>query len=116
MSVTLLVPETSTMEDRRRLQEQDGHRRWHMRMNVRERTEDSATTDPSPEYAVENGIAEHPLLNTQRFDGIAPDQNPLPPLNDQARTKLENELRLQHQKKLEKTNQYTARPAPSLKP
>ena len=73
MSVTLLVPETSTMEDRRRLQEQDGHRRWHMRMNVRERTEDSATTDPSTEYAVENGIAEHPLLNTQRFDGIAPD-------------------------------------------
>ncbi len=114
MAATLLVPETSTMEDRRRLQEQAGHRRWQVRMNVRDRPTDRTSMDPEPEAAPENGIAQHPLLNTQRFDGIDPDLNPLPPLNTLARSEMENELRLQHQKKLERLNQPGSRPAPKL--
>lgn len=116
MASTLLVPDTSTMEDRRRIIEQDGHRRsWHARMNVRDRPEDSAAIAPGPEEAPANGIAEHPLLNTPRYDGIDPDLNPLPPLNTEARTEMENELRLQNQKKLEKMNQPTSTPTPKLR-
>ena len=114
MSETLLKKDTPTMEDRRRLQEQAGHRRWQVRMNVRDRPEDRASLEPDPESALENGIAQHPLLDTQRFDGIDPDLNPLPPLNTEARREMDNELRLQQQKKLERLNQPSARPAPKL--
>ena len=112
---TLLVKDTSTMEDRRRLKEQDGHLRWGAHMNKRNRPDDRASSAPDPEQAEENGIAEHPLLNTPRYDGIDPDLNPLPPLNTEARREMENELRLQHQKKLENINKPTSSPTPKLR-
>ena len=112
---TLLVPDTSTMEDRRRLLEQAGLRKFGAHINTKNRPEDRASIAPDPEQAPQNDIAEHPLLNNPRYDGIDPDLNPLPPLNTDARREMENELRLQHQKKLEKINQPTASPTPTLR-
>ena len=45
-------------------------------------------------------MAQHPSLDSQRFDGIDPNLNPEPPLNSEARREYDNEKREQEKEKL----------------
>jgi DNA-nicking Smr family endonuclease len=94
---SFLVEDTQAMERRRRLMEQDGERRI-ARVNAREHPEMEAASN-SLEEAVENGMLQHPHLDSQRFDGIDPSVNPAPNLNGEARMKYDNERRNQEQEK-----------------
>lgn len=112
---TSLAPETKKMENMRREMEQDGHRRWGQRVNARYRQDEPSST-PAPEGELQNSILQNPWLNNQRYDGIDPNLNPEPPLNTEARREMDNELRLQHQKKLEKQNAPSMSAAPKPRP
>ncbi|WP_131777737.1 hypothetical protein [Legionella fairfieldensis] len=87
---SLLVDETFMMEQTRREAEQEGHRKL-ARVHVREHSEAQA----SPEGELQNSIQEHPWFNSQRYDGVDSDTNPLPPLNTDARREYDNAKREQ---------------------
>lgn len=92
---SVLIDETSTMEDQRRKEEQQGHRklaRVHARAQKHEHTN-------APEGELQNDIQQHPWLNKQQFDGIDPNLNPEPPLNTDARREFDNERREQEMEK-----------------
>lgn len=92
-----LVEESRSMERKRRLIEQQGHRQL-ARVNAREHPETLEST-PAAEGDLQNNILQHPQLDNQRFDGIDPNLNPEPPLNTEARTKYDNERREQEMEK-----------------
>lgn len=94
---SFLVEDTQAMERKRRLMEQDGERRI-ARVNAREHPEQEAAGN-SLEEAAENGMLQHPVLDSQRFDGIDPSVNPAPNLNGEARMNYDNERRNQEQEK-----------------
>ena len=95
-SSSYLVDETSSMERKRRLVEQKGHRQF-TRVNAREHPEEEVKA--APEGELQNSILQHPELDNQRFDGIDPNLNPEPPLNTEARREFDNERREQEMEK-----------------
>lgn len=96
-SDSFLIAETKSMERKRRLMEQDGERRL-ARVNALDRPDEDRPGN-GPEEAEQNGMLQHPELNSQRFDGIDPNLNPEPPLNSAARREFDNERRNQEQEK-----------------
>ncbi len=115
-SGSLLVEETKGMENRRRLSEQEGHRKF-AKVHQRERHDDVSQNENT---LTSGGPKEHPLLGaSQRFDGIDNNLNPAPPLNTDARREFDNkkneqnqerEHRLQLGQKLNRKN--TPKPSP----
>jgi DNA-nicking Smr family endonuclease len=97
-NTSFLIEETQAMERRRRLIEQDGERRI-ARVNAREHPDTEVSAGNYLEEAAENGMLQHPNLDSQRFDGIDPSVNPAPNLNGEARMKYDNERRNQEQEK-----------------
>jgi hypothetical protein len=94
---SMLVDETEKMENDRRLMEQKGHRRY-AKVNQRDRKE--KTQNDNNEMAYESQVKQHPLLQTQRFDGAIDDSlNPDPPLNSAARADFDNQRREQEMEK-----------------
>ncbi|KTC68323.1 putative Smr domain protein [Legionella birminghamensis] len=108
-----LVDESRAMERKRRLLEQDGHRKM-ARVHAREHNDEEMNT---PEGELQNSIMQHPLLADQRYDGYDPNVNPEPPLNSEARREFDNEKRKQEQEKqlrLGNMPKFTApRPSPN---
>jgi DNA-nicking Smr family endonuclease len=92
---SFLVAETTSMERKRRLAEQQGERQLGP-VKAREHSEEVTN---SPEGELQNSILQHPELDSQRFDGIDPNLNPEPPLNSAARREFDNEKREQEQEK-----------------
>lgn len=109
-----LVDESRSIERKRRLLEQDGHRRL-ARVHAREHNDEEVNR--SPEGELQNSIMQHPLLADQRYDGYDPNVNPEPPLNSEARREFDNEKRKQEQEKqlrLGNMPKFTApRPSPN---
>lgn len=91
-----LSEETDSMDRKRRLVEQDGHRQL---ARVNARTHNENEEQPAPEGELQNSILQHPWLDAQRFDGIDPNLNPEPPLNTDARREFDNERREQEMEK-----------------
>ncbi|MBA3535076.1 MAG: hypothetical protein H0T84_00440 [Tatlockia sp.] len=87
-----LVDETFLMEKERREKEQQGHRQL-AKVNVVEHQEPRAPAGPEGE--IQNDIKQHPWLESQRNDGIDPNENPEPALNTAARTEYDNAKREQ---------------------
>lgn len=87
-----LIKETGRMERARRLLEQQGHRKLAM-VNAREHSNEEEN-QLSFEGTLENGMEQHPALDSQRFDGHDKNVNPNPP---QAGT----EIRRKHDKEVE---------------
>lgn len=88
---SMLVEETKSMENNRRLKEQEGHRQY-AKVNQRERHDNQQSAGNQ----LTSGPKEHPLLGqSQRFDGIDNNLNPAPPLNDGARMEYDNAQREQ---------------------
>lgn len=94
---SLLITETKSMERKRRLAEQQGHRQLAP-VKAREHS-DQEPQNNNPEGELQNNILQHPELNSQRFDGVDPNLNPEPPLNTEARREFDNEKREQEQEK-----------------
>lgn len=108
-----LADDTQFMERQRRINEQEGHRRY-ARVHAREHAN---LDNPSPEHGLEgqaqNNILQNPWLNNQRFDGVDPNLNPEPPLNSEARREFDNERRQQDmEKQLRLGNVPRISPAP----
>ena len=96
---SFLVEETKSMERKRRLAEQDGERKL-ARVIAREHGDEEAKSRGNDlDEAEQNGMLQHPNLDSQRFDGINPNLNPEPPLNSVARREFDNERRNQEQEK-----------------
>ncbi|CEK09812.1 hypothetical protein [Legionella hackeliae] len=112
---SILFEETRSMERQRRIAEQQQHSKL-ARVNAREHgDEDNAPR--SPEEAMENGIMQHPYLDSQRNDGIDPGLNPEPPLSTDARREYDNERREQEmEKQLRLGNMPKFRTDPQFKP
>lgn len=85
-----LVNETFLMEQQRREREQQGHRQL-AKVNVVEHEEPRQAA----EGALQNNIKQHPWVDSQRFDGIDPNENPEPALNTEARKEFDNAKREQ---------------------
>jgi hypothetical protein len=92
---SFLVDETRSMENQRRLQEQEGMRRFG-RVNQRDRVDETASAGNELGH---HGPKEHPFLQSQRFDGIDPSVSPAPDIGTDARREFDNELRNQEQEK-----------------
>ncbi len=90
-----LVDETTRMDRERRLNEQQGHKRF-AKVYAREHNHESHHT---PEGELQNKLMQNPWLDSQRFDGIDPNLNPNPPLNTEARREFDNERREQEMAK-----------------
>ena len=84
------------MERQRRLAEQQGERQIAP-LKAREHSNQEA--QPAPEGELQNNMLQHPMLTSQRFDGIDSPLNPEPPLNTEARREFDNERRNQEQEK-----------------
>ncbi|RMX03751.1 hypothetical protein EAW55_05150 [Legionella jordanis] len=111
---SILYEETTTMERQRRIAEQQQHSKL-AKVHAREHNEEQAHA--SPEEAMENGLLQHPFLNSQRNDGIDPNLNPEPPLNTEARREFDNERREQEmEKQLRLGNMPKMRTDPQFKP
>lgn len=93
---SILVDETTSMENGRRELEQRGHRRFAT-VHARERSDFEVSADN--ELAAQAGPKEHPFLSSQRFDGIDPSLNPAPDIGTEARREFDNERRNQEQEK-----------------
>lgn len=108
-----LANDTDSMERQRRINEQEGHRRY-ARVHAREHANlDGVNSDNSLEGQAQNNILQNPWLNSQRFDGIDPNLNPEPPLNSEARREFDNERREQEmEKQLRLGNVPRVSPAP----
>lgn len=113
-----LKNETTKMDRQRRILEQTGHRQL-ARVKAREHADpDLTAAAPSQGEEFENGMMQHPFLNTQRFDGIDSNVNPAPPLNTDARREYDNQRREQElEKQLRLGNMPAFKTAPEpLKP
>ncbi|WP_231950196.1 immunoglobulin domain-containing protein [Legionella lansingensis] len=111
---SILFDETKTMERQRRIAEQQQHRKL-AKVHAREHNDEEQNV--SPEEAMENGILQHPFLNSQRNDGIDPNLNPEPPLNTEARREFDNERREQEmEKQLRLGNMPKMRTDPQFRP
>lgn len=111
---SFLIAETQSMERKRRLIEQEGHKKLAS-VHVREHAAEDRK-DLGPEGELENGILQHPELDSQRFDGIDPNLNPEPPLNSEARREYDNERREQEMEKqlrLGNMPKFNTAPTPS---
>ncbi|RUR18997.1 DNA mismatch repair protein MutS [Legionella sp. km535] len=109
---SFLVAETKAMERKRRLAEQQGERQI---APVKAREHSDVEPQPGPEGELQNSILQHPVLDSQRFDGIDPNLNPEPPLNTEARREFDNEKREQEQEKqlrLGNMPKFTTAPTP----
>ncbi len=95
-SGSYLAEETWTMGREQREAEQQGHRRL-AKVHAREHHEPKDQTSPEGEPQLD--MAQHPSLDSQRFDGIDPNLNPEPPLNSEARREYDNERREQEMEK-----------------
>lgn len=111
-----LPEESREQENERRLLEQKGHRQIS-KVNARVRHGESVGNELDQ---VER-ISKHPYLDSPRFDGIAPDQNPDVNINPDARWIYENEraeqekkkeLRLSNDPKYQNQNRLTSTPSP----
>lgn len=98
ITVSFLVEETLAMERMQRLAEQEGHRRFGAKVHQREHHTEQQQ-NPGQEGDLQNSIAQHPLLDGQRFDGVDVNLNPEPPLNTEARREFDNERREQEMEK-----------------
>lgn len=92
-----LAEETRPMDRKRRIIEQQGHRKL-TKVHAREHNPEEPKQS-SPEGELQNNILQHPELDSQRFDGIDPSLNPEPPLNTEARREYDNERREQEMEK-----------------
>ncbi|WED42320.1 hypothetical protein [Legionella cardiaca] len=111
---SILLEETKSMERQRRIAEQQQHSKL-AKVHAREHNEEAPSA--SPEEAAENGMLQHPYLDSQRNDGIDPNLNPEPPLNSQARMEYDNERREQEmEKQLRLGNMPKMRTDPQFKP
>ncbi|CAM2859038.1 Smr/MutS family protein [Legionella worsleiensis] len=109
---SFLVAETKAMERKRRLAEQQGERQL---APVIAREHSDVEHQASPEGELQNTILQHPVLDSQRFDGIDPNLNPEPPLNSEARREFDNERREQEKEKqlrLGNMPKFTTAPTP----
>lgn len=97
---SFLSDETVKMEHERRQMEQDGIRR-SLGLTVIAR-EHAAEVSSNPEQAPENGMLQHPDLDSQLFDGIDPNVNPNPVFNPLSEVEYENQQREQELKKQHK--------------
>ncbi|ASQ46801.1 hypothetical protein [Legionella clemsonensis] len=112
---SLLFEETRSMERQRRIAEQQQHSKL-AKVHAREHG-DEDNKPSSPEEAMENGILQHPYLDSQRNDGIDPGLNPEPPLNTEARREFDNERREQEmEKQLRLGNMPKMRTDPQFRP
>ena len=112
-SDSILPDETESMDRKRRLIEQQGHRQL-AKVHPREHPEEPIQK-AALEGELQNSILQHPELDNQRFDGIDPNLNPEPPLNTEARTKYDNEKREQEMEKqlrLGNMPKFTTAPKP----
>lgn len=113
-SDSYLLDDTQNMERQRRVNEQQGHRRF-ARVHAREHAMDANSPSAGSELdgQMQNNILQNPWLNSQRFDGIDPNLNPEPPLNTEARREFDNERRQQEmEKQLRLGNMPRVSPAP----
>lgn len=115
-----LYEETRAMEITQRQLEQSGHRQYG-RVNAREKDPDQPHQSVELEHG--NGMKEHPLLQTQRFDGIDNNLNPSPPNNPDSLWIYENERQEQDKEKqlrlgneLTKRNEYQPSFVPTPRP
>lgn len=110
---TYLADDTRSIERKRRLLEQEGHRQF-ARVHAKEHSEEEP--QQSPEGELQNSIQQHPYLDTQRFDGIDTNLNPEPPLNTEARREFDNQQREQDKEKqlrLGNMPKFSSAPKPS---
>lgn len=103
------------MERQRRIAEQQQLSKL-AKVHAREHG-DEDNKPPAPEEAMQNGILQHPYLDSQRNDGIDPGLNPEPPLNTEARREYDNERREQEmEKQLRLGNMPKMRTDPQFRP
>lgn len=96
---SILKTETKAMDRSRRLLEQQGERRF-AKVNAREHSlNEQEQPQAGLEGELQNNILQHPVLDSQRFDGVDPNLNPEPPLNTAARTEYDNQKREQEMEK-----------------
>ena len=93
--VTYLVEETEFMQYERRGLEQQVERQF---ASVEERRKPQRKEGNTPGGA-QDKMKQHPLLDSQRFDGIDPSLNPAPFGNQEAMIEFENERREQEMEK-----------------
>lgn len=112
-SDSYLADDTDFLERQRRINEQDGHRRY-AKVHAREHANlDKINPAQGLEGQAQNNILQNPWLNSQRFDGVDPNLNPEPPLNTEARREFDNERREQEmEKQLRLGNVPRISPAP----
>lgn len=91
-----LVEETDQMRYERRGLEQQVERRLG---RVEERKKPQRKTENTLTNGQEHMMKQHPLLDSQRFDGIDSSLNPAPFGNEEAKIAFENEKREQDQEK-----------------
>lgn len=93
--VTYLVEETEFMQYERRGLEQQVERQF---ATVEERKKPQRQEGNTP-GGTQDKMKQHPLLDSQRFDGIDPSLNPAPFGNQEAMIEFENERREQEKEK-----------------
>lgn len=90
---SMLVEETKSMDRKRRIEEQAGHRKFALvRARAHAEKENHA---PDADEVYENQVLQHPRLDSQVYDGENIDSNASP----EARRKFENERREQEKEK-----------------
>ena len=95
---SIVSEETAMMERQRRQIEQQCLTKY-AKVNAREHKIEDNTPQNTNDLEMNNGIPQHPLLATQRFDGVDPNLNPEPPLNSAARVDYDNAKREQEMEK-----------------
>lgn len=108
-----LVDDTPEMDRARRLAEQEGHRRLakvHAREHAPQNQQQLAA-----EGELQNNILQNPWLDSQRFDGVDTNLNPVPALNEEAGKEFDNERQQQEMEKqlrLGNTPTFSTAPKP----
>ncbi len=108
-----LVDDTPEMDRARRLAEQDGHRRL-AKVHAREHNLEPQQ-QPAPEGELQNNILQNPWLDSQRFDGVDTNLNPVPALNEEAGKEFDSERQQQEMEKqlrLGNTPKFSMAPKP----
>ena len=114
---SILIDETTSMENGRRQLEQKGHRRYGTVNGLKDRSEHQVSAEN--ELGSQAGPKEHPFLSSQRFDGIDPSLNPAPDIGTEARREFDNERRNQEQEKQHRLGNmpsYSRNNTPEYKP
>ena len=107
-----LAGETTAMEERRRLFEQAGLRAYG---DVHVRLKSQRDLGQTPENV--EGMKTHPLLDSQRFDGIDPSVTPYPINSIEAQEEYKKkQLQKQHEQKLRLGLAYERKTAPRFTP